>query len=49
MEFIYCNVNDDTYNIISDFNDTVIIDYYGVKMLVTIGEVWKRVRLGGSK
>ena len=49
MEFIYCNVNDDTYNIISDFDDKVIIDYYGVRMLVTIGEVWKRVRFGGSK
>lgn len=49
MEFIYCDVNNDTYNIISDFDDKVVIDYYGVKILVTIGDVWKRVRFGGNK
>lgn len=49
MESIYCSVNGDTYNIVSDFDDKVIIDYYGIKMLVTVGDIWKRVRLEGDE
>lgn len=46
MNYVQCNVNDDIFRIISDYEDAIIIDYYGIKLLVKIdNHTWKRIRL----
>lgn len=40
--FIINTVNEDSFKIIEKFsNDSYVIDYYGDKLLVTVGDIWK--------
>lgn len=43
MSYVYNTINNESYVVLSDFNDVVVIDYYGSKLIVTINEIWKRV------
>lgn len=42
LGYIHNTINDDLYTIISDYGDSVIIDYYGQKLYVKIGPIWER-------
>ena len=40
--FIINAVNQDSFKVIKKFSkDSYVIDYYGDKLLVTIGDIWK--------
>lgn len=40
--FMINTINEDSFKIIERFSkDSYVIDYYGDKLLVTIGDIWK--------